>query len=250
MPTHDASSSSGTQSNVQNTGDGAAPDYSHTAGTLTNGIAIVRVCSQDSTPGTITGVTYGGNACIQIGSAVGPTASAKASLWYHLNPSAGSSAVVASFTEVMNAHTVSVSTYSDVDQSTPYVSRANNPQSANDFDTVNPSEARVTIDSAVGELVVAVALFVGPTVSGATAQNSRSSQLVSGNHFHGGSDADGAATVAMSWTLAQSQQNAILGVSLQAPVVTTVSPTTSDAVTVAEGTTMHMGINIPLMKLT
>jgi hypothetical protein len=213
-PTHDASSSSGSKLNQQTTSG-----FTHTAGTISNGIAIIRVASQDSTPGTISGVTYNGQAATQC-----PTNSPLAtggggsqfvvSLWYYKLPPAGSSAVVASFSEVMNWHAIVVSTYANVNQTTPIGTCA----AAADFDTTAPSEARVTVTSAVGELVVAVAGFRSTTNTPTTSQNNRGTALTSTTMSIGGSDADGAATVNMSWSDAGSFNNAIIGVSLKPSV--------------------------------
>jgi hypothetical protein len=140
-PTHDASSNSGVKSNESAT----SPYSSHTAGTLTNGIAIIRVSSQDTTPGTISGVIYNGVAATQCptNSPTSFDASSRSaiSLWYYKAPPAGASAVVATLSEVMNAHIVSVSTYSNVNQAAPIGTCA----AAVDFDTTAPSEARVTV---------------------------------------------------------------------------------------------------------
>ena len=207
-PTFDAASNSGVKSNASSTAS-----YNHTAGTLSNGIAICAVTSQDSTPGTISGVTYGGAAMTNVGTTqtIDTVTSHAFSLWYKLAPSAGASAVVATFSEVMNSHVVSCATYSNVNQSSPI----GTPAAADNFDTVNPSEARVTVTSAVGEVVVAIAMFASATASGTTSHNSRASVLASSNHFHGLSDTSGAATVNMSWTLAESRNNGIYGVSLK-----------------------------------
>jgi hypothetical protein len=161
----------------------------------------------------LSGVTYGGAAMTNVGTtqSVDADTSQKFSLWYKLAPSAGASAVVATFSEVMNSHIVSCATYSNVNQSSPI----GTPAAFDSFDTVNPSEARVTVTSAVGEVVVAVVTFTSATASGTTSQNSRASVLDSTNHFHGQSDAAGAATVNMSWTIAESKNSGIYGVSLK-----------------------------------
>ncbi len=210
-PTHDVSSNSGVKSN-----ESATSAYSHVAGTLANGIAIIRVSSQDTTPGTISGVTYNGAAAIQC-PAGSPTSFASSnrnaiSLWYYLSPPAGSAAVVATFSEVMNSHIVSVSTYSNVDQSSP-IGTCN---AAVNFDATAPSEARVTVSSAVGELVVAIGSFASSTNTPTSSHDVRAAVLNSGNHNHCGTDTAGAdTTVNMSCADAGSFSNAILGVSLK-----------------------------------
>jgi hypothetical protein len=207
-PVHDASSNSGSQLNKTST-----LAYSHTAGTLTNGIAVARVSSQDSTPGTISGVTYNGAAMTQCPTnspAIFNTFSA-ISLWYYLNPPAGASAVVATFSEVMNDHIVNVSTYSNVDPSAPIGTCAK----AVNFDTVNPSEARVTVTSAVGELVVGLGVMASATGAAATTNTSRANVLESTNTAFVGVEETGAASVNLSVTLAESRNNAALGVSLK-----------------------------------
>lgn len=212
-PTHDASSNSGAKTNESSTSA-----YTHTAGTLTSGVAIIRVSSQDSTPGTISGVTYNGAAATQIGSSACFSTSSRSciSLWYYKNPPSGASAVVATFSEVMNAHIVNVSTYSNVNQASP-IGTAN---SATDFDIVNPSEARVTITSAVGELVVGLCAFATATGAATAAAGStdRGNVLLSTNTAHVGLEATGAASVNIGCTLAESRNNGALGVSLKPSV--------------------------------
>lgn len=216
-PTYDAASNSGNKPNESSTSS-----YSHTAGTLTNGIAIIAVTSQDSTPGVISGVTYGGSAATQCptNSPVTVATNNAVSLWYYKSPPAGASAVVATFKvgevlEVMNSHVVSTVTYANVNQTDPIGTCA----SAGNFDTVAPSEARVTVTSAVGEVVAAIALFASSTTNTpTTSQNSRAVVLTSGTKSHCHIDAAGAATVNMSCADAGSIENAIIGVSLKPSV--------------------------------
>jgi len=208
-PAHDASSNSGSQLNKSSTNA-----YSHTAGTLTHGIAIIRVSAQDSTPGTLTGVTYNGAAATQIGTTATFASSNRhqLSLWYYLNPPAGASAVVATFSEVMNDHIVIVSTYSNVDQTTPIDTA--NIVTVIDFDTVNPSEGRATITSATGKLVVGAGYFASPTGAGATTNTSRGNVLESGTSNLIGLEDTAGASVVLSCTISETVNNCVKGASL------------------------------------
>lgn len=215
--THDSSTTS--PNNSLNRTD--TDSYTHTQGNLTNGIVLCGITAEESgAPPAISSVTYGGSNMTSIGTATSSNDTGhKEFLYYRLlgTSSSGSPAVVATFTTTINAHRVTCSSYSGVNQTTPWVPRTSpdNPASASDFDTTNPSEARVTVGSAANEVVWAVANFGGVTVSGSTSQTSRGSALLSGSYFHGANEASGASpSVNMSWTIAANAFNAIVGVSL------------------------------------
>ena len=88
-------------------------------------------------------------------------------LWYRLLGSVGSAtpAIVATFSEIMNTHTVFISTYSGCDQASPLNTE---PAAVIDYDTVNLSNAQITVPTAVGETVVCLAAFNGSTVAATT----------------------------------------------------------------------------------
>lgn len=207
-PVHDATSNSGALANVTN------PSYNHTRGAVcANPVAIIRVSSQDSTPGTLNSVTYGGNsATIMPGTthkSIG-AAGVYRSLWYYKNPPSGVSAVQPTFSESMNAVIVSTSTYCDVDQTASF-GTAVEAEGA----STTPS---VTISSAAGELVVDVtAVDTGSdtTLTVHASQTERANINSANNHRHGGSEEEGAASVAMRWTLGAARFWGSTGVALK-----------------------------------
>lgn len=214
---HDASSSS-SQSNV------TTPSYTHTRGAVcANPVAIIRVTSQDSTPGTLNSVTYGGNsATILSGTThndIG-AASVYRSMWYYKNPSSGGATVQANFSESMNAVIISTSTYCDVDQTTTF-GTAVEAEGA----STTPS---VTVSSAANELVVDVtAIDTGSdtTLTVHASQTERVNANNASNHRHGGSEEAGAASVAMSWTLGGARFWGSTGVALKPAAATATAQT-------------------------
>lgn len=190
----DATTDNGTVTNQQN------PSYSHTAGSISNGVALVCVTWQDSTPGTLSSVTYGGNAMTALcGAGEGCTNSARqatganlfTSLWIYKNPSSGSATVQANFSEVINGIILSTRTYSGVDQttSTGTVASANG----------SSSPVTVNVSSAVAELVVDCAVGADQTYTVGASQTQRTNTEIAGNQEHLTSDEPGAGTVTMSW---------------------------------------------------
>ncbi len=188
------------------------PTASHTAGSLTNGVAIISVGWQDSTPGTLTTVTYGGAEATALHNSLSVAADIKMSLWLYKNPPAGGSTVQANFSEAINGTTIRVSTYSGVDQTTSTGSVATNSGSS--------TTASVDVSSAAGELVidaVGSGLNAGSTGSATVGadQTSRANFAVSGNHRHLGSEEPGAGTVTMSWEYNATRVWGSIGVALK-----------------------------------
>lgn len=196
IPSHDATSNSGALANV------TTPSYAHTRGAVcANPVAVIRITSQDSTPGTLNSVTYNGSgATIASGTThkkADPSGTNVArSLWIYKNPPSGASTVQANFSEVMNAVIISTSTYCDVDQTTPTGTGVEGENASS-----GPS---VNVSSAATELVVdVVGVDTGTdtTLTVGASQNGRANLNSASNHRHGGSDETGAATTTMSWTL-------------------------------------------------
>lgn len=191
--THDATSTSA-QTNVQN------PSYTHTRGaTCANPIAITKVTYQDSTPGTISSVTYGGSGMTQVGTTRDTTGSGNSdfvNIWQLVGVSAGGATVQANFSEVMNDVQISTSTYCGVHQGTP-IGTAAGASSSGTTVTVN-------VTSATGELVVDAAVISGTrTITVGGGQTERTN--VQSNHRHVASDEPGAGTTTMSWTISSLQ---------------------------------------------
>lgn len=192
---HDATSTS-QQVNV------TTPSYTHTRGAVCgNPVAVTTVTFQDSTPGTISGVTYGGAAMTSLcGAGQGCTNNARqatgsnifSSMWIYKNPSSGGATVQATFSESMNSVILSTSTYCGVDQTTP----------TGTFTSATDSNSPVTVNvtSAAGELVVDGVGGADVTYTVGAGQTERSNLQDAGNHDHMSSDEPGAASVTMSWT--------------------------------------------------
>lgn len=215
---HDATSTS-TQNNIS-VGSG----YTHTrGGTCPNAIAIASVNFQDSTPGTISGVTYNGSAMTAICTVSGCANNALdagggnkifASLWYYKNPPSGASAVVPTFSESMNSVTIATSTYCGVDQTTPIGTAVTATQGL--------SAPSVTVTSAVGELVVDTVAGPDRTYTVDASQTQRSNFQDVGNHEHVSSEEAGASSVVMSWSLNSNGSTGSIGVPLK-PAAATVA---------------------------
>lgn len=202
----DAASNSGVKVNQSSTSG-----YNHTGGSVTNGCAVILISYQDSTPGTISSVTYGGNTCTLVGTVHTHHTSNGIAIYRLLAFPSGSQAVVVNFSEAMNSHIITTITYSGVHQTTPFGTTS----AVDDFDTVNPARSEVTISSATGELVLAISQFTSATASATTGNTSRGSALDSGNHHHGACEEAGVASTVMAWDLAETRNNAILGVALK-----------------------------------
>lgn len=195
-PTHDASSTSGAVANAQN------PSYTHTRGAVCNNpVAKICVSSQDSTPGTLNTVTFGGGSA-----ALAPSTTHKRnhatdttvarSMWLYKNPPSGASTVQANFSEVMNSVIISTSTYCDVDQTT---STGTGVEAEGVSSTISTN-----VSSASGELVVdcaAVDTGTDATLTVGAGQAERANVNSASNHRHGGSEEAGAGSTTMSWAL-------------------------------------------------
>lgn len=193
--TNDATSTSA-QTNVTN------PSYTHTRGvTCVNAIAVIKLTYQDSTPGTISSVTYNGSGATQVGSTQCDTGSGNndcTNLWRSLSPPSGGSTVQANFSESMNDVQISTTTYCGVDQTTPFGTAVGN-SSAGGTTTVSS-----TVTSAAGEVVVDVAVIAGTrTITVGSGQTQLTN--VQSNHRHVASDEPGAASTVMDWTISSSQ---------------------------------------------
>ena len=208
--THDATSTSA-QTNVQN------PSYTHTRGvSCANPIAVIKLTYQDSTPGTISSVTYGGTGATQVGSTQDTTAAGNkefVNLWRVVGVASGGSTVQANFSEVMNDVQISTSTYCGVHQGTPFGTAAGASNVGNTTVTVN-------VSSAADEVVVDVAVISGTrTITVGAGQNERTN--VQSNHRHVASDETGAATTTMSWTISSLQSWAQVAAPLKPAAATT-----------------------------
>jgi hypothetical protein len=239
-PTYDVASTS-SQINQQN------PSYTHTAGSGSNTVALILIGYQDSTPGTISSVTYGGVACTALQTELEGgdlTSNIFAALYIKKGVTAGGATVQVNFSETMNIVKITTITYHNVDQTTSTGTVAT---TANLSGTAQPS---TDVTSAVGELVVDVMVSGPRTVTVHASQTERSNFGNDGNFTAATSEEAGAATVSMDWTIGGTSTGwRQIGVSLKPSVDTAVAPTVSDTATVTESTTMHMPINVKMEKL-
>lgn len=196
LPIHDATTNSGALNNV------TTPSYSHTrGGTCPNPVAVIRVSSQDGTPGTLNSVTYNGGSA-----ALAPSTTHKKlhvtdtnvsrSLWIYKNPPSGASTVQANFSEIINAVIISTSTYCDVDQTTS-TGTGVEAEGVGTGMTVNVSSGatELVVDIGAADTGTDTTLTVGAS------QVERANLNSASNHRHGGSEETGAGTTTMSWTL-------------------------------------------------
>jgi hypothetical protein len=186
----------------------------HDPGVLSNGIALVAVTTQDGAATNMTALTYGGVSIIanEIGK-IQYAATCWIGFYYYLSPPSTSQSVLATFDQVQNRHIISVRTYANVNQSAPLGTAV----PVDDFDTASPSEARATVSSAAGEVVVDAAAMCSTTAASftSTTQTSRVNTGSASSHTHAGAEAAGAASVVMSWTLNESRNNGIIAVPLK-----------------------------------
>jgi hypothetical protein len=195
--------------------ESATSACSHDPGdSLVNSIAVIGITTQDGSATTLSALTYAGVSIIanEIGK-IQYSASCWVGMYYVLSPSSSSQAVVATFSQAQNQHIMSIATYGNVNQAAPLGTAV----PVDDFDTANPSEARATVSSAVGEVVVDVAGMCSTTAASftSTTQTSRVNTGVASNHVHGMAEAAGAASVQMSWSLNESRNNGIIAVPLK-----------------------------------
>ncbi len=195
-PSHDATSNSGALNNV------TTPSYTHTRGaTCPNALAVIRITSQDGTPGTLNSVTYNGSSATIVPSTTHKKlhvtdTNVSRSMWTYKNPPSGGSTVQANFSENINAVIISTSTYCDVDQTTS-TGTGVEAEGIGTGPTVN-------VSSAATELVVdivGVDTGTDTTLTVGTSQTERANLNSASNHRHGGSEETGAGTTTMSWTL-------------------------------------------------
>lgn len=145
MPAFDAAST------TADAASGTTDTCSHTTGTLTNGIIVGAVYHDVGT--TVTGATYNGVACTQLFTQAAATDDTVLDVWFLKNPAAGTHDFVSTFNASSGFNQTGVSTYSGVDQTTPFgTPDAYGPGSTEPFTR--------TIASSVGDLVLDWALTV------------------------------------------------------------------------------------------
>lgn len=188
-------------------GSGTTVTVNHTAGAGSNMLAIIDVLWFDNTPPAISSVTYGGNAATLVRTEAHPNeARQQTARYYYKAPANSSQAVTVTFASSAVLSYLYVTTYSDVDQTTPLGTTA--------YAATNTTgPATVDVTSATGELVAdfVTGLMSSVTV-GAGQTNNVSNNDPGGNGFSLGSSTEaGATTTTMSWTLGSATRWAIYG---------------------------------------
>jgi hypothetical protein len=187
------------------------PSFTHTptGGACPNSIAIISVGWSDNT-GTLSSVTYGGAAMTgEIGTMITISPTLWQRMFYYLNSGTGAVTVQANFSENINAGSIRVSTYCNVNQSSPLGSA---------FVANAGSGTTATVDvtsGAAGELVVDAVTTTPRTLTVGAGQTQRYQQTDSSNYTNAGSQEAGAATVTMSWTISSSAEWGIKAVALK-----------------------------------
>lgn len=168
----------------------------HTVGSGTNRILIVNLAAPSS---VVTGVTYGGASLTKLGTS--PNGGHTSSIWYLKNPTSGTTNVVIGFS-VLAAGNAAVSSWSGVDQTTPFGTVAtawgNTGANVAGTATVNVTSApgETVIDSTILGTVVTATVGAGQTqLANFASVNSNADKIL---HSYEA----GAATVTMSWNYA------------------------------------------------
>ena len=211
-PTYDSDDDSGVINNQQN------PSYTHTptGGACPDCADFIGVCWQDSTPGTLSSVTSGGNAATSLGAALDSGGGNKIFGQMFLYPGASTSAhtIQANFSEIINSVTIHTITFSNVHQTVSTGTRA----TATGFGTA----VTVDVSSATGEVVVDLMCSPDRTATAGAGQTDRANFNDATNHRHAGSQEAGAATTTMSWTLGSNANWGTQGIALK-PTIDSVS---------------------------
>lgn len=204
-PTYDAADNSGAKTNQQN------PSYTHTpsGAACPNCVEFIGVCFQDSTPGTLSSVTSGGNAATSLGVVLDSGGGNKifGQMFIYKNAGTSPTTIQANFSEVMNSVTIHAMTIKNVDQVTSTGTRA----TATGASTA-PS---VNVSSTAGELVVDLLCSPDRTATVGAGQTDRVNVNDVGNHRHAASHEAGATTTTMSWTLGSAADWGIQGIAFK-----------------------------------
>ena len=205
-PTYDSDDDSGVINNQQN------PSYTHTpsGGACPNCADFIGVCWQDSTPGTLSSVTSGGNAATSLGTALHSGNNIYGQMFLYPGASTSGHTIQANFSEIINSVTIHTITFSNVHQTVSTGTRA----TATGFGTA----VTVDVSSATGEVVVDLMCSPDRTATVGAGQTDRANILDAGNHRHAGSQENGAATTTMSWTLGSDADWGIQGIPLKPSV--------------------------------
>ena len=181
--------------------------FQHTVPTIgQNRILIVEVATRTNV--AVSSITFNGDALTSKSTVAG---TARAEIWYLLNPDEGTGDVVITMAAVAN-FAAGATTYLYVDQTVPFGTAATT--------SGNGTTASVAVTAAVGDVVIAVVGKqggVGDTLTiGALQTSNWLKSYATGSAGQGaGSYEPGAASTTMSWTWTNTRQFAITGIALK-----------------------------------
>ncbi len=238
------SSASITQDSVSSAQTTAASTltFAHTVGSGSNGLLLVEVTLNKGGT-TVSSVTYNGTSLTYLNSA--SQAMMDAEIWYLKAPASGTYNVVVTTSGNADSLAAGATSYFNVNQTTPLGTAA----TANG--KTNPPTASVTVSSASGDVVVAVAaVHQGTTYTAGSNQtelwNQNYGSGSGGQSMLGVSDSEpGASSVTASWSVAiggGGGEWAEVGVSINpAAVSTTYGQSQTFTATVSGGTSYPTG---------
>src|SRR5262245_38978862 len=204
--------------------------FAHTVGSGSNRLLLVEVVINKGGT-TVSSVTYGGTALTKVGSAV--NAMIHTELWYLRAPATATANVVVPASGGNPEITAGATSFFGVDQTTPLGTAV----TANG--KANPPSASVTVASAAGELVIAVAGVHQGTSYTTGGGQSELWQLATGTggaSVWGASDTEsGAASVQMNWSVSISG-----GAGEWAEAAVAIKPVSNDAPTLTNGATVTL----------
>ena len=184
---------------------GASNTFAHDVAGSDTFLLVLISAENNATPGNmpVTGVTYNGDALTKIreeDTTVTPGGSADiASVWYLINPDAGTNNVIVSYTGVVEGDAVTAITLTGVSQSAPI-----DAQNGFKGNSANPSNAVTTVAANCLVLDVITGSGSGTTLTPGGSQTQQSNITNSGN-IRSATSSQAKATpgsTTMSWTMA------------------------------------------------
>jgi len=186
----------------------------HTA-TGANRLAVIGVSHRVDTGQSITGISYGAQTPTSV---IAATSSSfiEGVLYRLIAPNTGSQTLTVNFGDIFDSAVIGVSTFTNVNQSTPLGTASSS--------TGLSTASSTSVTSASGELVTDLIAFCGPTnVVVGSGQTSRWTQLTGNGNIYGGSSTEvGAGSVTMSWSNDDEECWVELGVSIKSFIAATI----------------------------
>jgi len=189
--TFDAKSNSGAKS-ATNTAT-----FSHTTGTLTNGIIVVMTSGTDNVAPSVSSVTYNTVALTKAVSKVQNVSNTEAvEIWYLVNPAAGAHNVVVTYSESINEFVAIAATFSGVSQSDAITVTGS--------DTALSGSPSVTVAPTRDDCMLVDIFYTRHDSAGTVGADQTELYQVDGGGFYAGASYEYSATPSnktMSWTI-------------------------------------------------